>query len=177
MTIQDFQELQEIEHFSPLEKAIHTVAILDKKSIDEVELESVANVFKRFNDLMSFDISKKFNPKKSTFYHKGKFYRLFTDATQIEANHFIMLQNFTDIINNLHKIMAILSQRVNFFGKPIKSSNIAIEFEQKCEDFKSLDFEFANNYSIFFLNLYPELLNVTQIYLKEMIEKVQANRL
>ena len=138
-------------------------------------MQSVSTVLKQFNELMDFKLSKEFNKKKSVFYHKGKFYRLFTDATQIEANHFIMLQNFTDIVPNLHKIMAILSQRVNIFGKPKKTKNIALEFEQKCNDFLELDFDFANNYSIFFLNLYPELLNATLSYLKEKIQTVTEN--
>ena len=86
-----------------------------------------------------------------------------------------MLQNFGDIVPNLHKIMAILSQRVNIFGKPKKTKNIALEFEQKCNDFLELDFDFANNYSIFFLNLYPELLNATLSYLKEKIQTVTEN--
>ena len=39
ITIKHIQELKEIEDFTPLEKAIHTICILDGKQIDEVLTE------------------------------------------------------------------------------------------------------------------------------------------
>ena len=37
ITIRQIQELKEIDHYSPLEKAIHTICIVDGRNIDEVE--------------------------------------------------------------------------------------------------------------------------------------------
>jgi hypothetical protein len=45
ITIQQLQELKEIEDYNPLEKAIHTICIVDKKNIDDVENMTVKDLF------------------------------------------------------------------------------------------------------------------------------------
>jgi hypothetical protein len=52
ITIKQIQELKEIDHYTPLEKAIHTICIMDNRNIDDVEEMKVYDLFNRFNTIM-----------------------------------------------------------------------------------------------------------------------------
>ena len=52
ITIAQLQELKEIEDYNPLEKAIHTICIVDSKIIDDVEEMTVKDLFARFNEIV-----------------------------------------------------------------------------------------------------------------------------
>lgn len=177
ITIRHLQELKEIEDFNPLEKAIHTICILDEKDVDTVERMKVKDIFKRFNELMdalNFD-----NTIKTSFKIKGRRFRMIKNATEMEGQHFVALQKYNnedlkDLINNLHEIMALLTEEVNIFGKPKKIKHIGSHFDEVSKLFLELPYEIAYSYSLFFSLLYPKLLNATQTYLETMVKKLQA---
>jgi hypothetical protein len=171
ITIKDIQELKEIEHFQPLEKAIHTICILDKKDIDSVEQMKVKDLFKRFNELtdgLKFD-----DTIKLKFKFKGRRFRMIKNATEMQGQHFIQLQQYKDVVENLHEIMALLTEQVNIFGKAIKVKNLGEHFQEKSNMFRQLPYQYAHGYSLFFSLLYPKLLDATQIYLSQMVKKLQ----
>ena len=78
-----------------------------------------------------------------------------------------------EIVNNLHKIMAMLTVEVNIFGKPKKVKDVAKHFEEVSELFLSMPYDIANSYSLFFSQLYPKLLETTQVFLTEMVTELQ----
>jgi hypothetical protein len=173
ITIQQLQELKEIEDYNPLEKAIHTICIVDKKNIDKVESMMVYELFARFNTIV-----KEIEPRenlKFTFKLKGRRFKMIPNATEMQGQHFISLQQYSgdEIVNNLHKIMAMLTTEVNIFGRPKKIKNIAKHFEDVSELFLQLPFDIANTYSLFFSQLYPKLLESTQDFLIAKVKEME----
>lgn len=173
ITIAQLQELKEIEDYSPLEKAIHTICIVDRRTIDEVEQMMVYELFERFNTIVK-EIEPRDNLKFS-FKLKGRRFKMLANATEMQGQHFISLQQYSgdEIINNLHKIMAMLTVEVNIFGKPKKIKDVAKHFEEVSELFLSMPYDIANSYSLFFSQLYPKLLETTQVFLTEMVTELQ----
>lgn len=173
ITIQQLQELKEIEDYSPLEKAIHTICIVDKKNIDEVENMMVYELFERFNTIVK-EIEPRENLKFS-FKIKGRRFKMIPNATEMQGQHFISLQQYSgdEIINNLHKIMAMLTTEVNIFGKPKKIKNVAKHFDEVSKLFLQLPYDIANTYSLFFSILYPKLLETTQTFLMEKVKEME----
>lgn len=173
ITIKHIQELKEIEDFTPLEKAIHTICILDGKQIDEVEAMKVKELFARYNVLMD---SLKFDDSITTkFKIKGRRFRMIPNATQMQGQHFIALQQYNgnDIVPNLHEIMALLSEEVNIFGRPKPIRNLATHHQEVSNLFLNLPYKYAHGYSLFFSLLYPKLLDATQTYLSQMVTRLQ----
>ena len=173
ITIKDIQELKEIEHFPTLEKAIHTICILDKKEIDDVEQMKVKDLFKRFNELT--DKLQFKDEIKLKFKVKGRRFRMIPNATHMQGQHFIALQQYDmkDVVINLHEIMALLSEEVDIFGKPKKIKHIGQHFEEVSKLFLDMPYQIAHGYSLFFSLLYPKLLDATQTYLSQMVKKLQ----
>lgn len=173
ITIQQLQELKEIEDYNPLEKAIHTICIVDKKNIDEVEQMWVSTLFARFNEIVK-EIEPRENLKFS-FKIKGRRFKMIPNATEMQGQHFISLQQYSgdEIVNNLHKIMAMLTTEVNIFGRPKKIKNVAKHFEEVSELFLQLPFDIANTYSLFFSQLYPKLLESTQDFLMAKVKEME----
>jgi hypothetical protein len=173
ITIAQLQELKEIEDYSPLEKAIHTICIVDRLIIDQVEEMTVKDLFARFNEIV-----KEIEPRqnlKFTFKLKGRRFKMLANATEMQGQHFISMQQYSgdEIINNLHKIMAMLTVEVNIFGKPKKVKDVAKHFEGVSELFLTMPYDIANSYSLFFSQLYPKLLETTQVFLTEMVTELQ----
>ena len=174
ITIRNIQELKEIDHYTPLEKAIHTICIMDNRNIDDVEEMKVYDLFNRFNTIMD---GIKFDDKiQLKFKIKGRRFRMIPNAMQMQGQHFISLQQFNseDTLPNLHRIMAMLSEEVNIFGRPKKIKNLGVQFEDVSRLFLELDYQIAHGYTLFFSQLYPKLLDATQIYLSQMVENLKA---
>lgn len=174
ITIRQIQELKEIDHYSPLEKAIHTICIVDGRNIDEVEEMKVYDLFNRFNAIM--DNLKFEDVIQLRFKIKGRRFRMIPNAMEMQGQHFISLQQFdsTDTLPNLHRIMAMLSEEVNIFGRAKKIKNLGVQFEEVSNLFLDLPYQIAYGYTLFFSRLYPKLLDATQIYLTEMVKELKA---
>jgi hypothetical protein len=173
ITIQQLQELKEIEDYNPLEKAIHTICIVDNKIIDDVENMTVKDLFARFNEIV-VEITPREN-LSFTFKVKGRRFKMIPNATEMQGQHFISLQQYSgdEIVNNLHKIMAMLTTEVNIFGKPKKVKNLAKHFEDVSELFLQMPYDIANTYSLFFSQLYPKLLESTQDFLIAKVKEME----
>jgi len=120
ITIRKVQAIQEIDDtFNPIERIAYTIAIIEGIPYEEVGQWTMEK-------LKAYDLSWLSEIPKSkfafSFRFKKRYFRLITNAKEIKAHHFIELQEVTkgDIIENLHKIIAILSYRVNFWGKRIE---------------------------------------------------------
>jgi hypothetical protein len=179
ITIEQLQELASIEHFEGVERRIHQIAIVNHLDIDEVEemtLEEILNQVEKLKFLNELPQQK----VKLSFRHHKKRYKLITNAQEMNASHFVALQqiNSEAIIENLHRIIAMLSYEVDLFGRRIEipKGQVATNFEERCESFKTLSCLNAYSYAVFFLALYPQLLSVTLDFLKQEMSNLSAER-
>ena len=173
MTIKQFQELYYVatSEDMDLDKSIKMVGIVTGKTPEQVEKMSmrkfnilcgaVHNHFKIFEkDLL------KGKPKKIVRVGK-RFYRINYDVTKCKSSTYVEVSTFsTDIIQNLHKIMASIVTPVKFkWGKWVEHEELASDLEQ-------MDFEVAYHAAVFFYTLFNASMQVIQPYLvNEMIKK------
>jgi hypothetical protein len=173
MTIKQFQELYYVASSEDMDfdKSIKMVGIVTGKTPDQVEKMSMA----RFNITCAlvhnhFKIFEKDllrgKPKKIVRVGK-RFYRINYDVTKCKANTYVEVSTFsTDIIQNLHKIMASICTPVRLkWGKWVEHEELASELEQ-------MDFEVAYHAAVFFYTLFNVSMEVIQPYLiNEMTSK------
>ena len=173
MTIKQFQELYYVatSEDMDLDKSIKMVGIVTGKTPEQVEKMSmrkfnilcgaVHNHFKIFEkDLL------KGKPKKIVRVGK-RFYRINYDVTKCKSSTYVEVSTFsTDIIQNLHKIMASIVTPVKFkWGKWVEHEELASDLEQ-------MDFEVAYHAAVFFYTLFNASMQVIQPYLiNEMMKK------
>ena len=173
MTIKQFQELYYVATSDDMDfdKSIKMVGIVTGKTPEQVERMSmikfnflcgmVHRQFKIFEkDLM------KGKPKK--IFRVGKrFYRINYDVIKCKSSTYVEVSTFsTDIIQNLHKIMASIVTPVKFkWGRWVEHEELASDLEQ-------MDFEVAYHAAVFFYTLFNASMQVIQPYLvNEMIKK------
>jgi hypothetical protein len=173
MTIKQFQELYYVATSEDMDfdKSIKMVGIVTGKTPEQVERMSmikfnflcgmVHRQFKIFEkDLM------KGKPKK--IFRVGKrFYKINYDVTKCKSSTYVEVSTFsTDIIQNLHKIMASIVTPVKFkWGRWVEHEELASDLEQ-------MDFEVAYHAAVFFYTLFNVSMRVIQPYLvSEMTKK------
>ena len=173
MTIKQFQELYYVATSEDMDfdKSIKMVGIVTGKTPEQVERMSmikfnflcgmVHRQFKIFEkDLM------KGKPKK--IFKVGKrFYKINYDVTKCKSSTYVEVSTFsTDIIQNLHKIMASIVTPVKFkWGRWVEHEELASDLEQ-------MDFEVAYHAAVFFYTLFNVSMRVIQPYLvSEMTKK------
>lgn len=172
MTIKQFQELYYVatSEDMDLDKSIKMVGIVTGKTPEQVEKMSmrkfnilcgaVHNHFKIFEkDLL------KGKPKKIVRVGK-RFYRINYDVTKCKSSTYVEVSTFsTDIIQNLHKIMASIVTPVKFkWGKWVEHEDLASDLEQ-------MDFEVAYHAAVFFYTLFNASMQVIQPYLINEMKK------
>lgn len=174
ITIRQIQELQEVEHFEPLEKAVNYISIVRKMSIDKVEEMPMNKIMSTYKDILT-ELENYPKEPKYKFKINGRRFQMIHNAMDISADQFISLQQYTpqEIVINLHRIMATLTNEVNWYGKVKPIKNKREHFEQLCEMFLDLDFHIANSYAVFFSLLYPKLLDATLSYLQTEMKKAE----
>lgn len=166
MTIKQFQELYYVATSKDMDfdKSIKMVGIVTGKTPEQVEKMSmrkfnilcgaIHNHFKIFEkDLL------KGKPKKIVRVGK-RFYRINYDVTKCKASTYVEVSTFsTDIIQNLHKIMASIVTPVKFkWGK-------WVEHEELAADLEKMNFEVAYHAAVFFYTLFNVSMQVIQPYL------------
>lgn len=175
MTIKQFQELYYVATSSDidLDKSIKMVGIVTNKTPEQVESMSmvrfnllcarVHNEFKVFEkDLL------KSKPKKIVRVGK-RFYRINYDIAKAKASTYVEVATFsTDIIQNLHKVMASIVTPIKFsWGKWVE-----VDHEDLSKDMEQMEFEAAYHAAVFFYTLFNVSMKVIQPYLiNEMIAK------
>lgn len=174
MTIKQFQELYYVATSKDLDfdKSIKMVGIVTKKTPEQVELMSmrkfnylcnkVHNEFKIFEK----DLLKR-KPKKIVRVGK-QFYRINYDVAKAKASTYVEVSTFsTDIIQNLHKIMASIVTPIKLkWGKWVE-----IEHEDLAKEMEKMSFEAAYQAAVFFYTLFNVSMTIIQPYLIDEIMK------
>jgi len=168
ITIKMLQEITQLGEMDEVEKMAHQISIITGKPFEEIagwtlkELQSVDLTF--LNQMPSKRI-------KYRFKFKGRRFKLVRNAKEMSAHHFIELQQVQteDVITKLNEIIAILTYRVNWWGKKIED-----DYQWKVEHFKDLPITKIYAYTLFFSELYPRLLEATLTYLKEEEKEIKG---
>jgi hypothetical protein len=153
------------------DKSIKMVGIVTGKTPEQVERMSMIKfnflcgmVHRQFK-IFEKDLLKG-KPKKIVRVGK-RFYKINYDVTKCKSSTYVEVSTFsTDIIQNLHKIMASIVTPVKFkWGKWVEHEELASDLEQ-------MDFEVAYHAAVFFYTLFNASMQVIQPYLvNEMIKK------
>ncbi len=169
ITIEKLQLINQVDTNNPIERTAQIVSILKELPYEHVETWTLDEL--RKVDLTFLERIPK-SPLKFKFKHQGKRYRLVKNAQEMNAHHFIELQELSkkDVIEVLPEIIACLSYRVNIFGRRVKD-----DYEVKVEAYKKLPFVKFYTYALFFSTLFPKLLDATLTYLKEKEKEVQTH--
>lgn len=160
---------------SHIEKTMNTLAIVNDWSMDKVEsmpIDELTTELKKLEFLNTLPTDKVL----FTFKHRGRYFRLAKTTNEICGHHFIELQQVFngDMIESLHKVMALLSYEVDFFGRTKKVTDAQAHYQDKCELFLSLPVTYAYSYAVFFSAVYPKLLECILTYLKEEMSQLKA---
>ena len=174
MTIKQFQELYYVATSKDLDfdKSIKMVGIVTKKTPEQVELMSM----KKFNYLCNkvhneFKIFEKdlLKRKPKKIVRVGnQFYRINYDVAKAKASTYVEVSTFsTDIIQNLHKIMASIVTPIKLkWGKWVE-----IEHEDLAKEMEKMSFEAAYQSAVFFYTLFNVSMTIIQPYLIDEIMK------
>ena len=173
MIIKQFQELYYVATSEDMDfdKSIKMVGIVSGKTPEQVEKMSMARfnitcalVHRQFK-IFEKDLLKG-KPKKLVRVGK-RFYRINYDVTKCKASTYVEVSTFsTDVIQNLHKIMASIVTPVRFkWGR-------WVEHEELSSDLEQMNFEVAYQAAVFFYTLFNVSMQVIQPYLiNEMMGK------
>ena len=168
ITIHQLQEIHSCRDMSDLERQMNILAIALNLSMDEVESMTLDKLTTEFAKLSFLnDLPKA--PDKFMFKLRGRYFRLAKTPNEMCGHHFIELQQVFngDVIESLHKIVALLSVEVDFFGRNKKVVDAQAHYEDKCGLMMALPVPLPYTYALFFLEVYPELLKSILYSLKE----------
>lgn len=156
-----------------LERQMNILAIANHWTMDKVEAMPIDDVIREFKKL-SFLNELPNQPVQFMFKHHGRYFKLAKTPNEICGHHFIELQQVFngDMIESLHKIMALLAYEVDFFGRNKTITDAQAHYEDKCNLFMSMPVPLPYSYSVFFSAVYPELLKSILSYLKEEMSKL-----
>ena len=174
MTIKQFQELYFIAQNKEydFDKSIKMVGVITGQTPEQIETMPMG----KFNKVCQ-RIQKEFyvfdknllkgKPNKLIFV-KGRFYRINykVDKKPITAGKYVEVLTFgTNIVENLHKVMASIVTPVTFMGKPYHR-----EHDEIASDMESVNFEAAYHAAVFFYTQYQVSMQLIQPYLMKELK-------
>jgi hypothetical protein len=179
LTIRKFQELYAISlmEIDELDKSVLLVQVWTNKSDDEINKMPI----KKFNKLCaevnsSFEvITKKMDMDKPKQYIKvnGNWYCLNYDIIKkpMTAGRYVETATFsTDIIGNLHKIMATMANPMEWTWKGLKLKEYdALDHERISDDMLDLDFSVAYHSAVFFYALFSKSIKASANYFQSLV--------
>jgi hypothetical protein len=173
ITIYQLQEIHSCRDMSNIERQMNILAICNNWTMDKVEslpINKMLDKFKELNFLNKLPTEK----LKFKFRHKGRRFKMAKTPNEVCGHHFIELQQVYngDVIDTLHKVMALLCYEVDIFGRHKNIKDAQAHYQDKCELFLSLPVPLPYCYALFFSAVYPELLQITLSYLKKEMEQL-----
>ncbi len=187
LTIRKFQELYAISlmEIDDLDKSILLVQCLTNKTDDEINKMHIDKFNKVCADInKSFEvITNKMDLGKPTQYVKvkGTWYFLNYEITKkpMNAGRYVETATFSsDIINNLHKIMATMANPMKWTWKGLKLKEYdALDHEKISEDMLDLEFSVAYHSAVFFYAVFSKSIKASGPYFQQIVgEKVEMKK-
>lgn len=168
MKIGQLQELATLKDLNPIEQMAHEVSICLGISFSDVEIWTMDKLKEEHKKLkLDYVPDQRISYK---FKHEGRRFRLVRNAKEMSAHHFIELQEVVkgDMVESLHQVIALLSYRVDVFGRKIDD-----DYQWKVDNFKNLEAWQFYGYALFFSRLFPKLLQSTLSYLRQEEKQVR----
>lgn len=184
ISIERFQNLYQaslIEASTPAEtfdKEVAMVAALTGKPESVIDKWSgakyrrkarkVKKVFELFAEQLTHGKPKKY------VWANGRLYRLSHDIQNDKAGQYVETATFgTDVIMNLHKIMATMATPISWLGKPLKRKH-----EDIANDFLKADFVIPYHAAVFFCAVFIHSIKDTRPYiLNQLKDRKEAEKL
>jgi len=120
LTIKEFIEYENIRTSSleNIDKIIQIASNFTDISVSEYENMSFNELEKVKHKVLLLINSKPNTRLKNTFWHDGKRYKACKDEKDFKTNQYTALKQYeTDVINNLHKILALIYVKCPVFSK------------------------------------------------------------
>ena len=175
MTILQLQQLYYIRKTreADIDKSIKLVGVITGKTPEQVEAMPMSKFNKicgRINKAFSIIDKRLLSGKPAKIIRVGtRLYRVHyrIDRHPINAGRYVEVISFgSDIINNLHKIMASIVERIDWRGRPIPMDHRDIAM-----DMERADFEVAYHAAVFFYTLFTGSMNPIRPYLVREITR------
>jgi len=175
ISIAQFQELQLLTEPS-FENQIKTLSILSNKKLDEIEEMRIVDITAALSKL-AFMAELPTAKNVGNFRIGNTLYKFAANQHHLQAHQFIMVQDLfaekDKWVQNLHMIMAALCVPYRIF--PPKRKEVKTDdFEKIAAQFRErMPISFAYAYTLFFSLCLPELLEATQAFLEQEVEKLK----
>jgi hypothetical protein len=181
ITIQKFQELNKVSQIDldEVEKSkllLKTLTEYDDFLLENMKLKKYNKLCKEIKEAFDKTQDVMINSKpKNLVKANGKWYWLNFDIAKrpMNAGKYVELATYSsDVINNLHKIMATMATPVRFTFKgivPVKNHQL-IEHESIAEDMLHLEFKHAYHSAVFFWAVFTKSIENSQHYFQSMTE-------
>jgi hypothetical protein len=175
ITIGQFQELQLLTEPS-FDNQLKTLSILSGKKLDEIEEMRIVDITAALAKL-AFMAELPTAKNVGSFRIGNTLYKFAANQHHLQAHQFIMVQDLfaekDKWVQNLHTIMAALCVPYRIF--PPKRKEVKTDdFEKIAAHFRErMPISFAYAYTLFFSLCLPELLETTQAYLEQEVEKLR----
>jgi len=169
MTIKQFQELYFIAQNKEydFDKSIKMVGVITGQTPEQIETMPMGKFNKVCQRIQKefyvFDKNLLKGKPNKLILVKGRFYRINykVDKKPITAGKYVEVLTFgTNIVENLHKVMASIVTPVTFMGKPYHR-----EHDEIASDMESVNFEAAYHAAVFFYTQYKVSMQLIQPYL------------
>jgi hypothetical protein len=165
---------KEIDDATRAEETIKILFDLTDMQLDEMSIKEFNQYSKSCADVLTVNFDSNIKPKK-IIKGKNKKYFIIYDPCKLTHRQFAEIQFFsTDMINNIHMILASIVQPIGKFGRRLK--NTAEQHESISEDL--LDAKIIDVYGscVFFCKLYRNSLNHIKDYLINRMMKMGAKK-
>ena len=175
ITIGQFQELQLLTEPS-FDNQIKTLAILSGKKVEDIEEMRIADITAAISKL-AFMADLPTAKNLVGFRVGNTLYKFAANQHDLQAHQFITVQDLfaekDKWVHNLHLIMASLC--VPYRILPPKRMEVkSSEFEKIAAQFRErMPISFAYAYTLFFSLCLPTLLETTQAFLNQEVEKLK----
>lgn len=173
ISIGTFQQLHKLTE-PTFENQIATLAILTGQTVEQIEempIKEITAAIAKLGWMSQLPTAKDF--KK--FRHGMTTYKFVASQHELAAHQFIAVQDLfgqqDNWVGNLHKIMAALAVKYKWLRK---SEIKPTEFDKVADLFRDrMSIANAYGYALFFSAYLPELLETTQVYLEQEVEKLK----
>lgn len=146
-----------------IDRNVHLLAALSKKSIEQIEQLSFAQISSQIASVNFMDTMPKAKPSR-WFTLKGKVFSVYLNPSDLTYGQFVDLTVFTkdkdSIIENMHKILAVICV-------PMLRSYNGKTFQKRADFFyKHMPVSFAYGLALFFCRLLKDSVIAIEDYLE-----------
>jgi len=155
------------------DKNIELVAQLFNYSEEEINLMPISKFAEKLNSIQFLRETPPTDKLPNYIFLNRKFYKVIKNLTDITAGQYADLKEYTkvkeDINSKLNLILTTFIVPCTWYGSPKKYNGERIP--KQADDFDEMPMSIAYSLAVFFCNLFPQLIEATEIY---MVQKAES---